>query len=136
VITAVDTNVLIDVFQADASHGPSSREALRSCMRQGALIACDIVWSEVVAGFPTIQAAVDALERLRVGFSALDRADAGTAGDAWRRYRARGGRRTRVVSDFLVGAHASGRADRLLTRDRGFYRQYFGSVVVLDPSQA
>jgi hypothetical protein len=54
---------------------------------------------------------------------------------AWRRYRRRGGARTRVIADFLVGAHAAKRADRLLTRDRGFYRSYFKEVSVFDPSR-
>jgi len=44
------------------------------------------------------------------------------------------GRRDRLIADFLVGAHALSRAERLLTRDRGFYRRYFENLSVLDPS--
>lgn len=44
------------------------------------------------------------------------------------------GPRSRVVADFLVGAHASVQADRLLTRDRGFHRAYFGELTILDPT--
>ena len=71
---------------------------------------------------------------LGVTFGSLSEAAAVNAAKAWRQYRARGGRRTRIASDFLIGAHALSAADRLLTRDRGFYRRYFAGLKVLDPS--
>jgi len=51
-------------------------------------------------------------------------------------YRRRGGTRARVVADFLVGAHARGNADRLLTRDRGFFGSYFADLEIVDLSVA
>ena len=41
------------------------------------------------------------------------------------RYRKAGGSRKRIISDFLIGAHAVAVADAFLTRDRGFYTTYF-----------
>jgi len=47
----------------------------------------------------------------------------------------REGGRDRLLPDFLIGTHAWMRADRFLTRDRGFYRDYFSRLRVLDPSK-
>jgi len=134
VITAVDTNVLLDVFGADETFGERSRTALRRCLAEGSLVACDPVWAEVASFFPRGRAAVEALELLGVAFSPITAETALAAGAAWKSYRDRGGRRTRVVADFLVAAHADRQSDRLLTRDRGFYRHYFARLTVLDPS--
>jgi len=133
-ITAVDTSVLVDVFEADAEFGPSSARALRSCLAEGALVACDAVWAEVAAHFGKGHAASEPMAKLRVEFSPVEMLSASAAGEGWRAYRKAGGTRERLVADFLIGAHALTQADRLLTRDRGFYRRYFSDLQVLDPS--
>ncbi len=133
-ITAVDTSVLIDVFGADHVHGRRSAEALRSALREGRVIVSDAVWAEVTAMFPSSAAADAALTDLGLDFEPISRATASAAGDAWRRYRSSGGPRDRPVADFLIGAHAQVQADRLLTRDRRFYRFSFDGWTVIDPT--
>ncbi|MGH2865793.1 MAG: type II toxin-antitoxin system VapC family toxin [Solirubrobacteraceae bacterium] len=134
-ITAVDTSVLLDVFGADREFGTRSAEALRVCISEGSIIACEIVWAETGASFSEPATAEAALARLRVDFSPLDTSTALATAQAWRAYRHLGGTRERVIADFLIGAHALANADRLLTRDRGFYRRYFKGLRVLDPSR-
>lgn len=133
-ITAVDTTVLIDVFEPDPTFGPRSREALRTAIADGSVIACEMVWAEVVATFPSAPEAEHALQRLGIDFSPIGAGAAVAAGVTWRSYRSSGGPRTRLIADFLVAAHAELQADRLLTRDRGFYRTYFKELRILDPS--
>lgn len=133
-ITAVDTNVLLDVFGADPEFGGRSRTAVRSALLEGGLVACDVVWAEVAAAFRTAAEVAAAMDRLGVRFAPLDEQVSAAAGGAWRSYRRSGGSRTRILADFLIGAHATAGADRLLTRDRGFYRKYFDRLTVIDPT--
>ena len=133
-ITAVDTNVLIDVFGADTRFGRSSAGALRLCLNQGAVVACGVVWSEARAAFYKEEDFRRALHTLGVGFSPMTEQAATLAGATWKKYRVAGGKRDRVIADFLIGAHAASQCERLLTRDRGYYKKYFGGLAILDPS--
>lgn len=56
------------------------------------------------------------------------------AGEMFRTYLQRGGKRGRVVSDCLIAAHAQHHAQRLLARDRGYYRDYFTQLQLWDPT--
>jgi predicted nucleic acid-binding protein len=133
-ITAVDSNVLLDVLNDRQEFGSVSSAALRRCTTEGALVASEVVWAEVSSFFVDTGEFEGSMDLLNVVFVPTDRAAAVAAGRAAKRYGARGGARDRVVADFLVGAHALHHADRLLTRDRGFYRGYFEGLQVLDPS--
>ena len=132
--TAVDSSVLLDVFGADPEFGARSREALRRAYDEGALVACDVIWAEVRATFRSDQSFEEAGATLGLTFDPIGPEAASLAGRLWQDSRRRGGRRRRIVADFLVGAHAQHQADRLLSRDRGFYRSYFSDLTLLDPT--
>ena len=134
-ITAVDTNILLDVFGADPSFGIRSKTAIRTSLSEGRLVACEVVWAEVAGIFPSPDEATWAMGQLGVEFGGLSLDSALMAGTVWKSYREKGGKRNRMVADFLIGAHALVDANRLLTRDRGYYRTYFKALHILDVSK-
>ena len=124
-ITAVDTSVLLDVFLPDEIHGPQSKELLRSAYDRGAILVCDVVYAELVPAFGSRATLDQALREINATVSPINTSIAYEAGLCWSQYRQSGGPRGRIISDFLIGAHAAASAEAFLTRDRGFYATYF-----------
>ncbi len=131
---AVDTSVLVDVVRGDARFGPASRTALDRALSSGRVVACDVVWAEVFAGVGDAARLAAALRQMPLEFMPMSPEAAQAAGRAWREYRVAGGQRSRIIGDFLIGAHALTHADALLTRDRGVHRTYYPDLQVIDPS--
>jgi hypothetical protein len=95
VITAVDTNILIDILEPDPVHGLRSKEALKKCLREGAVVACDVVWAEVATAYGhNSNELVEALRAMRIGFSAMSMEAALGAARSWHNYRRRRGTRS------------------------------------------
>lgn len=108
-ITAVDTSVLLDVFLPDDQFGAQSKQRLRAAYDDGAIMVCDIVYAELEASFRNRSALDAALRATNVSTSPINSKIAYEAGLRWKRYRQAGGPRTRIISDFLIGAHATNR---------------------------
>ena len=136
-VTAVDTNILIDILEPDPVYGLTSKEALKKCLREGAVVACEVVWAEVAVAYAEAhEALANTLEQMGIQFSAINREAALMAAKCWAEYLKRGGERKRIAADFLIGGHALVQCERLLTRDRGFYRTYFRGLKVISPQEA
>lgn len=133
-ITGLDTNVLLDILSGDERFQEFSIAAVERAASRGSLVMCDLVYAEISLHFLS-QADLDGfLDENSIEVQSLNRSALFRAGLAWKAYRREGGPRVRVLADFLIGAHADVQCSQLLSRDRGFYRKYFSSLTVLDPS--
>ena len=105
-ITAVDSNVLIDIFGEDPTFFNTSSRALTAALAKGALVCSDVVYAEVAAQFGDRVKLDRSLEILSVVYSPLSADAAFMAGAAWKAYRRTRGKRDRMVADFCTSATA------------------------------
>lgn len=131
-ITAVDTSVILDILTDDPSWAEASQQALTQAAREGSLILCETVLAEII---PCLQGDEinELLDNWGLCFMPSSKAAAEDAGRMYARYLQRKGPAKRVIADFLVGAHALHHADRLLARDRGYFRDYFKQLTLIEP---
>src|SRR5262249_12676327 len=103
------------------------------------VVVCDVVASEVTAGLGHGAEVMDALEDMGLAYSPIEQRSAVRAGEMHRKYaqRVRTAGATpvspRSLPDFLVGAHALLQCNGLITRDEGFFRDYFKGLKVIVP---
>lgn len=135
-ITAIDTNILLDILVPNEAFYEASANALQDTAGEGSLVVSDIVYAELCIHFETQRECDAFLESTEIRVQGLTREAHFLASSAWRIYRQQGGKRTRILADFLIGAHAQKQATRLLSRDRGFYHKLFPSLNLHDPAGA
>ncbi|MDM9649020.1 type II toxin-antitoxin system VapC family toxin [Rhizobium sp. S163] len=129
----VDTNVFIDVFGPETQFKEWSSEMILRLRPQAQFILTPIVWAELASMAPSEDQLMFMLARLNLVREAVPFPAAYQAGMAHIAYRRAGGARERTLPDFLIGAHASVRSHRLLTRDPGRYRAYFPALDLITP---
>lgn len=133
-ITAIDTNVLLDVLAPYPEYFDRSVQALEEAAHAGSLVVCDPVYAELCVHFQRQADCDQFLEENDIRVESLTREASFLACRLWRTYRQEGGKRSRILTDFLVGAHAQIQASQLLSRDRGFYKESFRSLPLIDPA--
>ena len=134
-MVAIDSSVLIELLTGEGD-ADTAELALREALSRGPVVVCDVVIAEVCSSLQDGDRAMQAFEEMGIAFSTVEEKSAVRAGEMQRRYRTRGGGRARTVPDFIVGARALLQCNGLITRDAGFFRDYFKGLKVIVPTAA
>jgi predicted nucleic acid-binding protein len=129
----VDSNVIIDILDADPNWSAWSRERLRDVRRDGSSIINPLIYAEVAGAYATQSEAERALGASVFRRENLPWEAAFNAGRAFRTYRRSGGVKRSPLPDFYIGAHADLKGYVLLTRDPQRYRGYFPTLKIISP---
>ena len=129
---SADSSVLIDLI-GGGDDAQAAAEAIRQALHIGPVVLCEVALAELCTSLRGGSEVLQHLEDVGIAYSAMEPKAALRAGEMQRRYRQRGGNRSRTVADFLIGAHAMMQCDALITRDDGFYRDYFKGLRVIVP---
>ncbi|MBJ6977824.1 MULTISPECIES: type II toxin-antitoxin system VapC family toxin [unclassified Luteimonas] len=137
---AIDTSVLIDLLGDDPGRADAAERCVRDALAQGPVVLCDVVVSEITAGLGHGTDIMDVVEEMGMRYVPVERRSAIRAGEMQRRFnqrvRAAGGDAPpspRTGPDFIVGAHALLQCAGLITRDAGFFRDYFKGLKIIVP---
>ena len=136
--TAIDSNVIVALWAREPT-ATRVADLLRSARAAGPLLIAAPVWAELHAAPGATPAFVARFVAdtgievdMRLDEPVWRRAALAFAAYAHRRRASGGGHPKRLLVDFLVGAHARERADRLLTLDPERYRAAFEDLRI-DP---
>jgi predicted nucleic acid-binding protein len=155
-ITAVDTNILLDVLIPGQRFGEASKKLLDHHLSNGQLILCEVVYAELAAHFPSEKGLRQFMADTGIALVHANEKSLYAAGEGWAAYSKKGNRnkftcrecgrsfavtcpqcktplarRLHVLADFIVGAHALLQADCILSRDLGIYGTYFSKLKVV-----
>ena len=156
-INSVDTNILLDILIPNAAQVQSSFRCLSTINPNDELIISEVVFAELGSQFKSFHSLTKFLRDTGIKLVLSNENSLFEASRAWKKYSrpkkntvfcpacGKGqtlscgncheviSLRQHILSDFLIGAYAKIQADRLITRDRGFYRTYFKDLDIHIP---
>jgi predicted nucleic acid-binding protein len=136
-VILIDSNILIDIIEADPDWRSWSLDQIAELSFGQTLVVNEIVVAEVAPAMGSLAAFYGELESLDIVLKSLNDEAAFEAGMAFQTYRQRRDRSApkSILPDFLIGGHARSMEASILTRDPRFYRAYFPEVLLISPTK-
>jgi predicted nucleic acid-binding protein len=124
----------LDLVTDDPDWAGWSQQQLDHAAARDDLTINDIVYAELSIGYERMEELDAMIQTAGLTIAAIPRPALFLAGKAFQRYRSAGGRKTGVLPDFFVGAHAVIADAALITRDAARYRSYFPGIALIAPN--
>jgi predicted nucleic acid-binding protein len=136
--TALDTNVIVALWDADEAWHVAARQRLDKSASEGRLVICGAVHAELMAAPERSEAFVDRfceeagiVVEWELGEKVWRAAGAAFQNYAGRRRRQKDTQPRRILADFLIGAHALANGYKLLTLDGRLYQAAFPGLKIV-----
>jgi predicted nucleic acid-binding protein len=136
-ITAVDTNIVIALWDKDPLLNLAAQTSLEAAFKRGSLVVAAPVFAELIAAPGRNESFVTSfLEDTGIaidwelGESVWRSAGRAFQSYAERRRKQRDSGARRILADFVIGAHADFNGYRLLTLDERLYRVAFPTLII------
>ncbi|MEP6823166.1 MAG: type II toxin-antitoxin system VapC family toxin [Chthoniobacterales bacterium] len=133
-LLSVDSSVILAIVK-DEQGGAAWLDFILQLGREARLSVCEVVYAELSALVESEEKLQSRLRELGLAYDSIQPTTAFIAGQRFAEYRRAGGPRRNLIPDFLIGAHGLGQANGLLTADRGYLRNYFRGLKILEPKR-
>ena len=159
-IAALDTNVLLDILFDDQKFAEESRSKLEELSEEDFFIISPEVYSELIAAFKRVsdnpkQELDEFLDEKSISLREHSPNSLELAGVKWNDYTSSDTVRcpscgetkevecscgeqitwrNHLITDFMIGGHAQVLADKLVTRDNGYFQRYF-EIDIIDSGE-
>lgn len=136
---ALDTNVIVALWDASEALHPVARKALEAASSRGTLVISGVVYAELLGAPGRTESFVDRFceeAGIAVEWELREKVwrTAGVAFQAYARRRLKSGEpgSRRLLADFLIGAHAFEGGYKVLTLDSGMYKAAFPRLGIVE----
>jgi predicted nucleic acid-binding protein len=137
--TAIDTNVIVALWNEDEAQNLTAKKALGESQMGGRLVICGAVYAELMAAPGRSETLVDRfceeagiVVEWEIGERAWRAAGTAFQGYAARRRKQKDAEARWIMADFLIGAHALVNGYKLLTLDAGIYQASFPRLGIVE----
>ncbi len=137
--TAIDSNVIVALWNEDETQNLAAKKALAESQRGGTLAICGAVYAELMAAPGRSETFVDRfceeagiVVEWELGEKAWREAGEAFQSYAARRRKQKDGEPRSILASFLIGAHALVNGYKLLTLDAGTYQPSFPRLQIVE----